>query len=156
MTTTCRRCSRLLKKPSSIKHGYGDTCYRKKMAGDARQGKGMDPCTVTDRALAGRTYESVHRLVLLLDETTRARGNMLAGANINTLPVESFDTDNGVIPPGFGKPQGFYLHSEKYDLAVWKIGITEEKIFAEMELIGDLPDEWSPIAIGCENRSCPR
>ena len=139
----CRRCTRHLTNPTSIKHGMGPVCYTKRMDGDLRQAKQIGPRTITSKDFARKVYQAIYRLINSLDEINLSRGKMLAHEDIQTLPVESFDSDNGIVLPGFGKPQWFYLHSSMYDLAIWKIGITDEKIMTEMEAHGDIPEGWT-------------
>lgn len=127
----CRRCTRHLTNPTSIKHGYGPVCYHKRLSGDIRQSKTIGPCTITSKDLARKVYQAIYRILGHLDETQLARGKMISGEDIRGLPVESFDSNTGIILPGFGKPQWFYCHSSLYDLALWKLGITDEKILAE-------------------------
>ena len=136
MTNFCRRCSRNLTDPKSIKYGYGPVCYVKHMDGDTRQANLQIDfttySTITDKDLARKTYRAIYQLIARLDETLLARGKMISGEDMRSLPVESFDTNTGITLPGFGNPQWFYLHSEAYDLAIWKIGITDEKIMNEL------------------------
>ena len=136
---SCRRCSRHLTNSRSIKHGYGPICYRKRMSGDPKTARQMDPCTITDKDMAQKVYAAIYRLIQNLDDFQLSWGKMLTGEDILTLPLESMDTDNELVLPGFGKPQWFYLHTEKYDLAIWKIGITTDLIRSDMILHGDIP-----------------
>lgn len=148
----CRRCSRNLKKPSSIKHGYGNVCYRKRMSGDTRTARQMDPCTITDPDLASKVFQAIYRIIrggpgipVQCAPADIAHGLFLTGQDIKTLPLESFDHDGGMIMPGFGKPQMFCLHTEKYDLAISKIRIKDNEILDEMKRVGDIPQDWKPI-----------
>ena len=141
----CRRCTRHLTNPTSIKHGMGPVCYTKRMDGDLRQAKQIGPRTITSKDLAKKVYQAIYRLIHAMDETVHpARWKCpVCGATIQEMPLESTDHDAGLVLPGFGKPQWFYLHDEHYDLAIWKIGITDEKIMTEMEAHGDIPEEWT-------------
>lgn len=146
----CRRCGRHLTNPVSVNHGYGPACYKKRMNGDIRQTKTFEPCTINDKSLAQKVYQAIYRLVSRMDETVHpARWKcQFCGTEIKDMPLESFDCDEGVILPGFGAPQWIYFHDTHYDLAIWKIGITNEKIIAEMQAHGDIPQEQA--------RECPR
>jgi len=116
------------------------------MAGDPKTSrKEMDPCTVTDANLARKVLQAIYRLVGKLDEDHQARGKYLTGEDITTLPVESFDHDYGILFPGFGKPQWFYLHSTAYDLSIWKLRINEHNILDEMTSMGDISTDWKFI-----------
>ena len=154
-STFCRRCSRHLTRPSSVKHGYGQVCYRKRMAGDPKTGrKEMDPCTIIDANLARKVLQAIRRLVDKLDENQQARGKChLCGTTIHEMPIESFDVPGtGLVFPGYEHPQWFYLHDEHNDLALWKIGISNEMILDEMVHAGDLTqderDELEDVAQG--------
>ena len=135
----CRRCSRNLTNLRSIKHGYGPSCYGKRMTGDTRTARQMDPCTITNTDLAHSVYRAIYQLVQGLDETQQARGKChICGTTIKEMPVESCDHDGGYVLPGFGKPQWIVLHDEHYDYAIWKLRITQDDIINEMERNGDI------------------
>jgi hypothetical protein len=139
----CRRCSRALRNPASVKHGYGPVCFRKNLAGDSRvDQKHMDPCTITDPELSAKTRAAIYRLIQTREEIDLGRGKYLLGEDPRRLPLESFNHDQGSILPGYGKPQWFYLHSEKYDLAIWELDIATDTILSEMKLHGDIPEGW--------------
>lgn len=144
---TCRRCSRKLTNPSSVKQGYGKTCYHKRMKGDPKQSsKFAEACTIVAPDLAKKVYAAIYRLVAknekYLDQTAHWECRF-CHTTLLQMPVESMDHDSGLIMPGFGKPQWFILHDEHYDLAIWKIGITSDKILDEMEEHGDIPKGWT-------------
>lgn len=138
----CRRCGRGLSAKRSIRNGYGPVCLRKNRHGDltkAKQIERIEPRTIVDGALAAEVVAAIYRLVESRDEANAEHGKWLTGEDIHELPLESFDTDGDIVLPGFGRPQWFYLHSDKYDLALWKIRIYDADIIGEMERVGDLP-----------------
>lgn len=140
----CRRCGRALSATSSVQHGYGDVCFRKTKTGDIRQSRAMqnlNPRTITDDGLARKTMQAIYRLIARLPELQKDRGMHRMGQDILSLPLESFDAvpytptaNHGTILPGFGKPQWFYLHTDRYDMAIWKLGISDNDILAELGL----------------------
>ena len=144
-STICRRCSRSLKNPNSIKAGYGKKCYHKKLAGDLKQSRSLGTCTIVAPDLARKVIAAISRIVNRMDETIHpARWKChVCGTTIQQMPIESIDHTEGTLFPGYGKPQWFILHDEHYDLAIWKIGITEELILGEMEAHGDIPEGWT-------------
>lgn len=124
-------------------HGYGSTCYRKIMGGDMRRSKAIEriePRTVTDNIWAQRTIQAIRNLGARTPEST-GWNSCLCGTTLREMPVESFDHDAGLILPGFGKPQWFYLHDEHNDLAIWKIGIHDQGILDELNRMypGEVP-----------------
>ena len=141
---TCRRCSRHLTNPTSVNHGFGPACYKKRMSGDPRQSKKLDPCTIVSKDLARKVFQAIYRIISRMDPdlTPRWKCNF-CGTTIDKMPLESMDHDTGSILPGFGKPQWIILHDEHNDLAIWKIGITDDAILSEMEAHGDIPEGWT-------------
>ncbi len=133
----CRRCDRALSATTSRQQGYGDVCFRKARNGDTRQSRAMqkfNPRTITDDGLARKTMQAIYRIIARLPELQKDRGMHRMGEDVLSLPLESFDSETGTIFPGFGKPQWFYLHSDRYDMAIWKLGIRDEDILAELGL----------------------
>jgi hypothetical protein len=115
------------------------------MTGFGRRAKMLEPCTIDDQVLATRTRQAIYRIISHLKEEDYPQRWTChtCHTTVQHMPLESYDVTEGLCHPGFAHPQYFYLHDEHYDLAIWKLGITFERIVEEMKTHGDLPEEWT-------------
>lgn len=154
----CRRCSRPLTAKKSQMQGYGSTCYRKIMHGDTRRSKAIEraePRTITDDLWAQRTVKAILALVARIPPESLGWNVRCAvcGTPIQKMPVESYDHNAaGMILPGFGKPQWFYLHDDHNDLAIWKLGIRDQDILDELNRTypGEVPQVHKQTTLPAE------
>ena len=58
------------------------------------------------------------------------------------MPLESYDSKWGMLLPGFGKPQTFFLHDEHCDRNISDLRIFEGEILDAMKSHGDIPQNW--------------
>lgn len=122
-STHCRRCGRGLRNPRSVKHGMGPVCWSKTMHSFENRDV-VEPCTITDRELAGDVLGDIMALFRAEAKRGHIRGTCLCDRPLNFGSLETYDHEGGYALPGFGKPQWLSLHCGKcnYDMSIWKLG----------------------------------
>lgn len=126
----CLACGRPLTNPASIKVGYGPKCREKIEAAVKEEQAWGEVASIVDRDLADRSLAAVWRVVRDLFLAHPDRKKCSCGRDYTYRCLEHCDHGPGGFRlPGFATEQWIYLHCDcTYDMAVWKIGVTQDLI----------------------------
>jgi hypothetical protein len=122
MPDRCFRCGREITNKKSVEAGYGPICAKKIKEMRESVQEDSKP-TIVEQELAA---ESRWKILSQVSNVNDHRKNCSCGTPIIKGVLASYDHEGGMEVPGYEKKQWVYMHCPKckYDLAVWKIGIT--------------------------------
>jgi hypothetical protein len=124
---TCRRCGQELESEEAKARGYGDKCWRKvrKTAAEEARLQALSTATITDREAADAARIAIKFLIGAKPCPCR-----FCGIDLGLGSLGNYDHDEGMLVPGYGPRQWFYVVCPgcKHEWNLEKIGITEDAV----------------------------
>lgn len=136
----CIACGRILSDPSSVQRGYGPECYARIRRATTVTRDDHTTVTYVDQPLAARSRKALQTVVARALHRFRADGDPVRCSCGTPLTAGFLDLHDhlghgGIRMPGYGADLWPTLRCDRcgYELAVWKIGVTQEKIDTELD-----------------------
>lgn len=110
MAEKCRKCNRPLEDPDSKRRGYGPYCWEIHLQDIQDDNVIYDKShttTVTSVDKSCKVEHSISYQLMEAKEECKTCHELLSRGH-----VMSYDSDEGVLVPGFGKPQRFYVRCD--------------------------------------------
>ena len=131
----CLACGRILTDPASIKTGYGPKCRAKVEAATKEIQAWGEVASIVDPALAERSLKAVRKVLRDLFLARPELKKCHCGRDYSPGCLEHCDHGTGGIRlPGFATEQWIWIHCAcNYDMAVWKLGVSQALIDQELD-----------------------